>query len=242
MNLNRISPEPGPFRARVVVPLPLRSRPLEGDPSRPAVDIVIPARDRPGDLAGSVRRLHAFLAQSLPFTAVITIVESADSDGTSEIAAGLMAELSGVRVLHVNMNGHGRALAAAWLTSEARVVAYIDLGQACDLTALLPLIAPVLSGHTEISSRGFLVLQRGGFGAMPRCGFLAMRADVARRLVPAIFSRGRFFDAELLVRAGGAGLHVYKAGEVEHELPKHPGRTAASARRDRLSGEAPQAG
>jgi putative flippase GtrA len=45
-----------------------------------------------------------------------------------------------------------------------------------------------------------------------QCGFKAVSADVARRLVPEVQNRNWFFDTELLVRAERAGLRV-------HELP-----------------------
>src|SRR5204863_69031 len=45
-----------------------------------------------------------------------------------------------------------------------------------------------------------------------QCGFKALRADVARSLLPDVVNRNWFFDTELLVRAERAGLRI-------HELP-----------------------
>ena len=45
-----------------------------------------------------------------------------------------------------------------------------------------------------------------------QCGFKAVRADVARRLLPAIEDDGWFFDTELLVLAEHNGLRI-------HEVP-----------------------
>jgi len=214
-----------PYRSRVVVPLPRRvSPPAPGWPP-PTVDIVVPVHNGEQHLAAAVRRLHAFLRQRFPFSARITIADSASTDGTAAIAQRLAAELPGIRVLRLNEKGRGRALAAAWLTSEARIVAHLAVDLDADLSGLPALIAPVVSGHSEVSvgrgrradlisraySRLLRTVLRVHFREAHR-GFEAMRADVARRLVPEVVDRGRFFETELLIRAERAGLRI-------HELP-----------------------
>jgi len=47
--------------------------------------------------------------------------------------------------------GRGRALRATWLASNASVLAYMDVDLATDLDALLPLIAPLVSGHSDLA-------------------------------------------------------------------------------------------
>src|SRR5437879_10408976 len=219
----------------VVFPL-TRVRPaLEVVAGVPEVDVVIPVYNEESDLAQNVRRLHAYLRDDFPFAARITIADNASTDGSWSVALGLPAELPKVRPLHLNEKGRGRALAAAWLTSDARVVAYMDVDLSTKLSALLPLVAPVLSGHSEISigsrlargarvvrglkreliSRCYNLLLRVSLGVKfddAQCGFKAMRADVARRLVPEVKNRNWFFDTELLVVAQRAGFRI-------HELP-----------------------
>ena len=186
----RVMPsESDDFRARVVVPLPPRRAAQVGP--RPAVDVVVVVRDQQRTLAARVRRLHAFLRDTLPFSARITIADRASSDATVAIAMQLATELPRLRVLQINEQSRGRALAAAWLTSDARVVACMDFDIDNDLTALLPLVAPVVAGHSEIS-----------IGAQVS----ALRADVARRLIPHVVSRGQLFEMELLVRARWARM------------------------------------
>jgi glycosyltransferase involved in cell wall biosynthesis len=180
------------FRARVVIALP------EGRP-RPVIDIVVPVHDGERDLARTVRRLHAYLTEGFPFTVRITIADNASTDRTLAIATELAAELPEVRVLHLNEKGRGRALAAAWLTSDARVVTHIDVDLSTDPSALLPLVAPVISGRSEISI--------GSGGRLK-----ALRADVARRLVPLVLTRNWLFDMELLLRAERAGLSIARFG------------------------------
>jgi hypothetical protein len=125
---------------------------------------------------------------------------------------------------HLNENGRGRALAAAWLTSDACVVASMDIDPPSKISALLPVVAPVISGHSDVSigsrfarhhSSYFNLLLRIALGARvsdAQCGLIAVRAEIARLLVPRVRSRNRFFDAELLVVAERAGLRI-------HELP-----------------------
>ena len=59
------------------------------------------------------------------------------------------------------------------------------------------------------------MILRGALGARfsdAQCGFKAMRADVARELLPLVADTGWFFDTELLVIAERAGLRI-------HEVP-----------------------
>ena len=165
---------------RVVVPLP-----------PPVVDVVIPIGDRNQDIETGIRSLHAFVSRRLPFSTVITIADRDSADGTRDVAARLAAELHFVRVLRLNEKGRARALAAAWMTSEARVVAALDIDRAPDMEIVPRLIAPVLTGRSALS-------------AGP--GFKAMRSDAARRLIPQVISRGSLFDAELALRAAQSSL------------------------------------
>lgn len=226
MSMSVIVHQPEDFRARVIVPLPRRRTAAVEAVRRPAIDVVVPVHNAERDLARSVRRLHAFLRDEVPFSARITIADSASTDATPAIAEELASELGDVRVLHLNETGRGRALAASWLTSDARVVAYMDVDMSTDLRALLALVAPIMSGHSELSvgrrgprrevfSRAYNILLRAMLRVRFRDaqrGFKALRADVARRLIPEVVDRGRFFDTELMVRAERAGLRI-------HELP-----------------------
>lgn len=201
----------------------------------PEVDITIPVYNEERILVAAVRRLHAYLHSDFPFSARITIADNASTDGTSAQALRLAFELSDVRLLRLNEKGKGRAVAASWLTSDAHVVAYMDVDLSTDLSALLLLVAPIISGHSDISigsrlvpgarvvrsarreviSRCYNLLLRIALGVRVKdaqCGLKAMRADTARRLLPNVENRSWFFDTELLVQADRAGLRI-------HELP-----------------------
>jgi putative flippase GtrA len=111
----------------------------------------------------------------------------------------------------------------------------MDVDLSTDLDATLPLVAPLLSGHSDVSigsrlapgarvirgpkreliSRSYNHLLRAVLGVHFRdaqCGFKAIRHDVARVLLPIVEDDSWFFDTELLVLAERAGLRI-------HEVP-----------------------
>jgi len=190
----------------------------------PVIDFVIPVFNEELDLARNVRRLHAYLVHEFPFSARITIADNASTDGTWFIARQLARDIPNVRPLHINEKGRGRALASAWLTSDARVVAYMDVDLSTDISghsdvcigSRLARGARVVRGvKRELISRCYNLLLRVSLGVTFRdaqCGFKSMRADVAHRLLPQVKNRNWFFDTELLVVAERAGLRI-------HELP-----------------------
>ena len=196
---------------------------------------MVPVRNEERDLAPSVRRLVGYLRESFPFSARITIADNGSTDATWAIASRLARELPEVRAIHMELPGRGRALRAIWSESDAEVLAYMDVDLSTDLNALLPLVAPLLSGHSDLAigtrlargsrvirgpkreliSRGYNLLLRTLMGARfsdAQCGFKAIRRDQARALLPLIKDTGWFFDTELLVLAERAGLRI-------HEIP-----------------------
>ena len=197
----------------------------------PVLELVIPVHDEERGLERAVRTTRAFLEAQLPYPARLTIADNASTDGTWAIACRLADELDGVRALHIDAKGRGRALQAAWGGSDAAVLAYMDVDLSTDLSALPPLVAPLVSGHAhlaigtrlartsrvvrgprrELISRCYNVLLRGTLGARfsdAQCGFKAIRADAARQLLPLVADTQWFFDTELLVLAEKAGLRI----------------------------------
>jgi Glycosyl transferase family 2 len=110
------------------------------------VEIVVPVYNEEAGLEGSIRRLHHYLTNQFPLTWTVTIADNASRDRTWDIASRLADDLSGVRAIHLDQKGRGRALQATWAASSAAVVAYMDVDLSTDLNALLPLVAPLLSG------------------------------------------------------------------------------------------------
>jgi putative flippase GtrA len=213
-----------------------KDRPLAtGVRTAPQVEIVVPVRDEERDLGPSVRRLEAYLRTRFPFTARITIADNGSSDGTWAIALALASELDMVRAVRLEQPGRGRALRSIWLADDADVLAYMDVDLSTDLNALLPLVAPLLSGHSDVAigtrlahgarvirgprreviSRGYNLLLHAVLGARfsdAQCGFKAISRARARVLLPLTRDTGWFFDTELLILAQQAGLRI-------HEVP-----------------------
>jgi hypothetical protein len=201
----------------------------------PVVDIVVPVRDEERVLSSSVRRLAAYLGDSFPYPARITIAENGSSDRTWQIARSLAAELDHVQAIRLDRPGRGGALKAAWLASDAEILAYMDVDLSTGLNAFPPLVAPLLSGHSDLAigtrlargarvtrglkrgviSHGYNLLLRASLGARfsdAQCGFKAIRANRAAWLLPLVQDTGWFFDTELLMLAQRAGLRI-------HEVP-----------------------
>ncbi|MGW5848028.1 glycosyltransferase [Streptomyces sp. NPDC055254] len=214
--------------------LPARA-PLAPVSGEPVLDVVIPVFNEEKDLGPCVRRLHEHLTCTFPYPFRITVADNASTDRTPEVAAALAGALEGVRGVRLEEKGRGRALRSVWSSSDAPVLAYMDVDLSTDLNALLPLVAPLISGHSDLAigtrlarssrvvrgakrefvSRAYNLLLRSSLAARfsdAQCGFKAIRREVAERLLPLVEDTGWFFDTELLVLAERAGLRI-------HEVP-----------------------
>ncbi len=204
------------------------------DPDAPVLDVVIPVHNEEVGLAASVARVHRHLSR-LPWSFRITVADNASTDGTALVAHRLSHEDDEVRAVFLPQKGRGRALKQVWSASGSQVLVYMDVDLSTDLNALLPLVAPLLSGHSDLAigsrltrgsrtlrgpkreliSRGYNLLLRGtlraGFSDA-QCGFKAIRGDVAHELLPLVEDTAWFFDTEMLVLAERAGLRI-------HEVP-----------------------
>jgi putative flippase GtrA len=199
------------------------------------VDVVVPVYNEERALRGCVDVLKSYLDERFPFQWTITIVDNASTDGTMSIATELAESSEQVRALHLDEKGRGRALRTAWQRSTADVVAYMDVDLSTGLDALLPLVAPLINGHSDVSigsrlaagartvrgpkreliSRCYNTIIRLSHGATfsdAQCGFKAARADVIRPLLDHVKDDNWFFDTELLLLAEHNGLRV-------HEVP-----------------------
>src|SRR3954454_2018331 len=134
-----------------LVHMPTPGRHGVAAPAGPDVEIVVPVYNEETGLDRSIRRLHRFLHDGFPFSWRIVIADNASVDATPEIARRLARRLPAVSHLRLEGKGRGRALRAAWSTSPARVVAYMDIDLSTDLRGLLPLVAPLMSGHSDLA-------------------------------------------------------------------------------------------
>jgi glycosyltransferase involved in cell wall biosynthesis len=203
--------------------------------NRQTIEIVIPVFNEAAALERSVELLLEYMRREFPFRFSVVIADNASTDSTPRIAAALAAQHEEVSALRLERKGRGLALRTAWLGSTADVLSYMDVDLSTNLESFLPLVAPILSGHSELAigtrlahqanvrrrlkrellSRGYNGLIHAGFDASfsdAQCGFKAIRADVARTLLPLVGDDGWFFDTELLLLAERRGLRI-------HEVP-----------------------
>ena len=196
------------------------------------VNITIPVFNEERDLEKSIRALHAFLGGHCRFEWEIVIANNASTDGTRAIADRLSAELKGVAALHLDQKGRGRALKAAWNTSDADVVSYMDVDLSTNLYAFPPMIEALLCGgfavgtgsrllkasttrrslKREVISRGYNLLVKAFFFTRfsdAQCGFKAITRQAWKELGPMVEDTGWFFDSELLILAEKLSYRIF---------------------------------
>jgi putative flippase GtrA len=206
----------------------------------PTVEVVIPVYNEAHTLAATIAQLHSYLSAGFPFSWRITIADNASTDDTLTVADALAARYPGVRVAHLDRRGRGVALRTVWMASDAAVVAYMDVDLSTGLDALLPLVAPLVSGHSDVAigsrlapganvargprreliSKAYNMILRAVFSTRVRdaqCGFKAIRTDIAQRLIPAVEDDAWFFDTELLLLAEHNGLRILEVPVDWHD-------------------------
>jgi glycosyltransferase involved in cell wall biosynthesis len=219
------------------------------------VEIVIPVYNEQHVLEGSVRRLREHMTREFSFPFAITIADNASTDGTLALAEALADELPEIEVLHLDAQGRGRALRAAWNRSEADVLAYMDVDLSTDLSALARLLEPLLEGRWDIAvgsrlapgaqvtrgikreviSRGYNVLVRMLLGvgfSDAQCGFKAGRREAIQPLLAEIEDEAWFFDTELLYLAQRGKLAIHEVPVRWVEDPDSRVDILATARED----------
>ena len=207
----------------------------ERDADTITVDIMIPVYNEERALPGCVQVLHRFLDEQFPFDWTVVIVDNASTDDTPAVARALADQFDRVDVRRLPRKGRGLALRETWRASTATVVVYMDVDLSTGLDALLPLVAPLVNGHSDIAigsrlapgartvrgpkrefvSRCYNRLIRLTHGARfsdAQCGFKAARTDTIRPLLDHVDDDAWFFDTELLLLAEFNGLRV-------HEVP-----------------------
>jgi len=202
-----------------------------------SVDIVLPVLNEQRSLEKSARTLLEDLSARSTLDWTVSIVDNGSTDDSWRIARHLALTESNVRALRVGKRGRGGALKAAWSSSPADIMAYMDIDLSTDLGALGALLDPIAAGTADISigsrlSTGSEVTRSVRREAIShlynliarvvlryqvkdaQCGFKAVSRHVARTIVPLIEDDSWFFDTELLVLAWRSGLRI-------NEVPVH---------------------
>jgi len=196
------------------------------------VDLVLPVYNEEHVLAGSITRVLAYLDGHPEHRWRIVVADNASRDRTLEVAREQEAAHPGrVAVLHLPVKGRGIALRNAWLTSDADVVAYMDVDLSTDLGHLPALIDPIAAGEVDVAygsrlgkgavtnrslrrefiSRTYVFILNRALGLKvtdAQCGFKALSREAARTLVPLVQDNKWFLDSELLWVAQRNGFRL----------------------------------
>src|SRR5215213_9544251 len=198
-----------------------------------SVEIVLPVYNEERVLAESVGKLHAYMRADVFHDRRITIADNGSRDGTLEIAEKVAIDLPRVAVVHVPEAGRGRALTRAWISSNADVLAYMDIDLSTSLQSLPPLLDVVATGRADVASgtrlgrgartnrsfqrevlsRGYVFMINAAFRGLhlrdTQCGFKAISRECAQTILPLVRDTGWFWDTELLLLAAKGGWNVH---------------------------------
>jgi len=211
-------------------------------PKKTLVDIAIPLHNDAKVVAASLPKLIDFLDSSFPYDYRVVLVENASHDDSWTVAQGLAKKYPKVTAAQLSLGGRGRAVKHAWSHGKGEILAYMDIDLSTDLSALEPMITPLVEGkfsvatgsrlkkdskidrrlNREIISRIYNYIIRSVLDLKTsdaQCGFKAIRADTAKELLPSISDNSWFFDSELLVKAERAGLVVHEVAVTWYEDP-----------------------
>ena len=224
-------------------------------PGSATVDAVLPVYNERHILAASVGRLRRFLLEHADFAWRIVIADNASIDGTLAEAQRLAERHPDVAVMHIPQKGRGRALHAAWTETNADVRTYMDIDLSTGLPAYLDLVRAIaLEGYDvaigtrlhprsavsrslrrDLISQAYNVIIKLAFDTRfsdAQCGFKAIGASAAERLLPLIADGEWFFDTELLIVAERNGLRIKDVPVVWLEDPDTRVNVRRTALRD----------
>ena len=211
----------GHLEARPVAPLPPATWPPPAVDRHPGVQRGAP----PGTSLP-----HLLDAWEWGPDAELIVVDNGSTDRTREVAAQLLADVPGARVLHEPRVGKGAAVRHGMLAAAGERIAFMDADLATDVADLPWLVegldvADVVVGSRVLSAatvtgltpaRGLLhhafrwhARRWAGLGISdPQCGFKSFRREPARMLFSSSSVTGFGFDIEILLLARQFGLRV----------------------------------
>ena len=184
---------------------------MSADP-RPFLSVVIPAYNEDLRLPTTLATVIDFL-DTRPYSSEVIVADDGSTDGTSEAADRMSAEVSNVRVLRLPHRGKASAVRSGMLEARGQYIMFTDADLSTPLKFADRLIAELERGAgVAIGSREGVGAQRHGepgyrhlmgrifnwvvrLVAVPgindtQCGFKAFRHDAAKD----VFSSLRLYD------------------------------------------------
>jgi len=116
-----------------------------------SVDIAIPVLNEERSLESSLTTLVSYLSAECPYDWSITVVDNGSTDETWSRANSFASSNSQTRAIRLDRRGRGGALKAAWSTSTADIVAYMDVDLSTGLESLPALLDPLALGNADVS-------------------------------------------------------------------------------------------
>jgi len=200
--------------------LPTALESLTRTAERPAIEIIVPARNEARRLPLGLAALCA-KAATLPLPVTILVVDSASTDSTGDVVRSWPAGPVPVGLLRCDRPGKGLAVRAGLLATQAPLVGFCDADMATDLSALDDAVHLLMAGHqvvigsrglreSVVQSRSSLARRAGAFlfravaasivsgSTDTQCGFKFFAGPVARTAAQSLRTSGFSFDVELL--------------------------------------------
>jgi glycosyltransferase involved in cell wall biosynthesis len=207
------------------------------------VCVTLPVYNEEEQLASSVEKVLDVCRKNYKDFEIL-IADNASKDRTLDIAKELSKKYKEVKYIHLPQKGRGRALKAAWQSTDADIMCYMDIDLSTDLKHLEELTQAIKEGYDvafgsrhqkeselkrsfkrDILSKGYVFLVKLFLGTRYndyQCGFKAINKKVARELLPKIKDNEWFFDTELIVKADKYG---YKLKEIPVKWIEDKGST-----------------
>jgi glycosyltransferase involved in cell wall biosynthesis len=206
------------------------------------ISVVFPAYNEVNYLEPAVEKTVQTLKEFTRSFELI-IAEDGSSDGTAERSEELVKKYSFVKHIHGEKRlGRGTALNNAFRQSSGRILVYMDVDLATNITQLKSLVKAVeeegfdfavgsrllseskvkRSRTRHIASKSYNFLVRAMLGSKLKdhqCGFKAFKRKTLMQLLDEVVARHWFWDTELLVRAARKDFKI-KEIPVEWKGPR----------------------
>ena len=198
--------------------------------SFPFLSIVVPAHNEENRLSEMIGKVGHFLADQT-YTSEVVLVENGSTDRTLEFARSYEGHVPGLRVVHEDLSGKGRAVRRGMLDAKGEYRIFCDVDFSMPVTEVNRFIPPELPGaeiaiasregpgavrygepfYRHLAGRAFNTLVR--WIALPglqdtQCGFKCFRGDIAERIFNRQTMMGWSFDVEVLFMAQCWGYRI----------------------------------